>query len=67
MEYDKAEANLAKLTIFNPNNVVVLFIRESVSVGQPVTSIKINISGQSRPWDDPPNQDYHMKPEHDKK
>ena len=49
MEYDKGEANLAKLSIFNPNNVVVLFIRESVTVGQPVTSIEINISGKTDP------------------
>ena len=28
--WSKAEANLAKLSIFNPNNVIALFFRESV-------------------------------------
>ena len=30
MEHGKAEANLAKLSIFNPNNAVAVFFRESV-------------------------------------
>ena len=49
MEYGKAEANLVKLSIFNPNNAVRAVLPRISPVGQPVTSIDINISGQRRP------------------
>ena len=62
MAYDKAEDNLAKISIFNPKSRCAVLPRIS-PVGQPVTRIEINISGQR---DDPPNQEYHMEPEHGK-
>ena len=62
MAYDKAEDNLAKISIFNPKSRCAVLPRIN-HVGQPVTRIEINIYGQR---DDPPNQEYHMEPEHGK-